>query len=137
MIRLYNTPIIIYDKLSTAAAKDQEALRVKILSFLEAWKKSWEAKDLNRFMNFYSPSFTNGDMDYGSWKNYKKSVFSRARKISLDLIPSSILRHEDYFVVTFKQTYRAGRYSDNGIKRLFLIHENNRWYIVGEEWRKI
>jgi murein L,D-transpeptidase YafK/Tfp pilus assembly protein PilF len=137
MIRLYNTPIIIYDKLSTAAAKDQEALRVKILSFLEAWKKSWEAKDLNRFMNFYSPSFTNGDRDYAAWKNYKKSVFSRARKISLDLTPSSILRHEDYFVVTFKQMYRAGRYSDNGIKRLFLIHENNRWYIVGEEWRKI
>lgn len=134
-IKLYETPIIIHDQVSYVGRKMQNSRRQSILDLVSGWEESWENKDLNRFIGFYAASFTNGDMDIQAWERYKRSVFRRAKTIQVDLTPYQIINHNNYAVVTFLQKYRSGNYSDTGIKRLFLIQENDEWRIVGEEWR--
>ncbi len=134
-IKLYETPIIIHDQVSYMGRSSQNEQRQKILDLVYGWEESWENKDLNRFIGFYSASFINGDMDIQGWESYKRGVFRRAKTIKVELTPYQIISHDNYAVVTFLQNYRSGNYSDTGIKRLFLMQENNAWRIVGEEWR--
>ncbi|MDX1764001.1 MAG: tetratricopeptide repeat protein [bacterium] len=133
-IKLNDTPIVIHHQVSYVGRDAQKRQRQKILDLVRGWEESWERKDLNQFIGFYSASFTNGDMDIQGWEQYKRGVFRRAKTIRVDLTPYQIINHDNYAVVTFLQQYRSGTYSDTGIKRLFLMQENNAWRIVGEEW---
>jgi tetratricopeptide (TPR) repeat protein len=135
VIKLYETPIVIYDSVSYVSQTAQENRRREILDLLSQWEDRWEAKDVEGFVGFYASSFKNGKMNLAAWRKYKRGVFKRAKKIHVELTPYQIVNHNNYAVVTFLQEYRTDRYSDTGIKRLFLIQENNEWRIVGEEWR--
>lgn len=137
ILRLRDTPIIIYEKIPYHPPQEQRKLRGEILRLVSSWEKSWETKDLNRFIGFYARTFRHDKMDLRAWRAYKRGIFSRTKRIHLKLTPYNILRHENYLIVTFRQDYRADTHSDKGVKRLFLIREKNTWRIVGEEWRKI
>jgi len=137
IIRLRETPIIIYDKVPYIDRTEQERLRREVFDFLTAWKDSWEQRDIERFISFYAPSFTNGKRNRAGWKEYKRDLFHKNRKITLELTPYQVLRHNDYLTVTFLQDYRTDRYHDTGIKRLFLVRNQDQWRILAEEWHKV
>ncbi len=136
LIRLRETPIIIYDKLPYVDRSEQDRLRREVLGFLRAWKASWEQKNIDRFISFYAPAFTIGKWDRAGWKEYKSDLFRKNRKITVRLIPYQVLRHKSYLTVTFRQEYRADHYHDTGIKRLFLVRKQGRLRILSEEWHK-
>ncbi len=137
IIRPNDTPIIIYDKIPLARIDEQTKLRKRILNFVSAWKKSWEDRDLDRFIGFYASGFTHKGRGIKAWRTYKRKIFKRSGKISIRLTPYRILRYKEYLTVSFLQKYRSERHADKGIKRLFLIQEKNQWRIAGEEWRPI
>ncbi len=134
-ISLFETPIVVHEKISYVTRAEQETLRREVLQLLEGWEQSWEEKDVSRFIGFYASAFTSGKMDLQAWRKYKRSIFQRTKEIDVALTPFHILKHDHYVIVSFLQEYQADRYSDTGIKRLFLIRENNQWKILGEEWR--
>ncbi len=134
-IKLFETPIVVHEKISYVERSEQEQLRREVLHLLEGWEQSWETKDVSRFIGFYASTFTSGKMDLQAWRKYKRNIFKRTKEIDVDLTPYNILQHDHYVIVSFLQEYHADRYSDIGIKRLFLIRENNQWKILGEEWR--
>ncbi len=136
IIRLQETPIIIYDKIPYIDRIERDRLRREVFDFLAAWEESWEQKDVDRFISFYAPSFTSGKWDRAGWKEYKGYLFRKNRTISVELTPYQVLRHKDYLTVTFLQDYRTDRYHDTGIKRLFLVRDQDQWRIIAEEWRK-
>jgi hypothetical protein len=39
--------------------------------------------------------------------------------------------------VRFKQSYRADKYEDFGLKHLFLVKRGNDWKIKKEEWEPL
>ena len=136
-IKLHDTPIVVFDKITTVSMDEQESLRNEILQLLSSWETSWEAMDLDAYIGFYARSFTNKKMDLAAWKKYKRNVFARTKSVTLNLTPIHIIKHKNYMVLTLRQYYRADSYSDNGVKRIFPVQEDNTWRIVGEEWRKI
>ncbi len=136
-LRLFDTPIIVYDQLEMVSASKQQELRKQVEGFLSKWRQNWEAQNLRQYIQLYSRSFVNGRMDLRGWRKYKRSIFSMTDRISLRLELHHVLRHKDYLVVTFRQRYRADHYQDEGIKRLFLVWEGNQLRILSEEWRSL
>ncbi len=134
-ISLFETPIVVHEKIDYVTRSEQDNLRREVLGLLEGWEQSWEAKDVSRFIGFYASAFTSGKMDLQAWRKYKRRIFKRTKEIDVALTPFHILKHDQYVIVSFLQEYQADRYSDTGIKRLFLVRENNQWRILGEEWR--
>ena len=134
-LRLFDTPIIVYDQLEMVPTRQQEELQKEVEGFLSKWQKSWEAKNLREYIQLYSRSFVNGRMDLRGWRKYKRSIFSMTDRISLRLELHHVLRHKDYLVVTFRQRYQADHHQDDGMKRLFLVWEGRQLHILSEEWR--
>lgn len=62
-LRLFDTPIIVYDQLEMVSASTQQELRKQVEGFLSKWRQNWEAKNLRQYIQLYSQSFVNGRMD--------------------------------------------------------------------------
>ena len=132
-----NTLIAIYktipDKLKTENIK----------SFLEEWERSWEEKDVERFLSFYSDRFTWKGGGIKEWRDYKRRVIGNKRWIDVKIENLTVLafrrglsEEAEYYVAEFRQVYRSDRYSDEGIKRLYIIKEGKKLKILREEFRE-
>lgn len=133
-IKLETTPLVIVDKiefvpLEVVKEEDQEARE-----FLKKWHKSWEGKNLDEYMSFYSSDFKSRGMDLKAWKKYKASLnqINSERKVSIRGV--KILRHADNIIASFIQHYIGEGTNDTGIKRLYLEDTEDGLKIIGEEW---
>ncbi|MFH1625124.1 MAG: L,D-transpeptidase family protein [Pseudomonadota bacterium] len=106
-----------------------------IHSFVSTWKKYWESKELDGYMSCYSERFRSKNMDWQSWRGYKKALNEKVHTISVEISDIKILEQKGIVVVTFRQDYRSDRHADTGIKRLYLEKEGNNWKIIGEDWK--
>ncbi len=134
-IKLYNTPIAIYKVISSEIVIDD----VKSLIF--KWKEAWESKNLEDFISFYSDNFKWKGGGKKSWKRYKSGTILNKEYINVDIKDLTILafnRHEEedvlYYVAEFYQIYRSNSYSDEGIKRLYIVNEGGQLRIISEEF---
>ena len=136
-IRTGNTLIAIYK----AVPKD---LKVDdVISFLETWRRSWEEKDLKKFLSLYSEKFRWKGGGLKEWKRYKKRVILNKRWIEVNIEDLTVIafrrglsEEAEYYVAEFTQTYRSDLYSDRGIKRLYIIKEKGGLRILREEFKK-
>ena len=103
---------------------------------LSEWMESWKNLDLDNYINFYHKDFRNYQMnlDLNGWKNYKKDLFNSTDSIEVKSSDVTYLYKNDHLLIRFKQQYSSDNYSDEGIKKLLLTRENNRWQILREEW---
>jgi len=134
-IRLGNTPIAIYKVIPSRLKLDE------VGSMIEEWRRSWENKNYNRYISFYSKKFRWKGGDIRSWKRYKRRTVLGKEYIDVDIKDITILafsRHGDerplYYVAEFLQIYRSNNYSDRGIKRLYIAKEEGRLKILAEEF---
>jgi len=133
-------------------AKDNEANKIQkkdlaektdntekmIPEFLEQWRQSWESKDINRYIAFYSNNFRSGNFDYESWKNDKGGKFSRIQTIYVTISNIKTKKINDKtYEVTFIQQYKTEVMNNKGIKTLTLTLEDGKLKIIGELWRAI
>lgn len=135
-IQLYDTPIIIYDKINykNPGELNREAARVK--SFVEDWRAAWEGKDFRRYKSRYARDFKGGGKDYQAWMEYKSRLNQTYARIKVDLENLRVFRHQESVVVVFNQYYRGGNgFVSNGLKRLYLRDKKDGYEIVGEVWK--
>lgn len=133
-IKLQTTPMVIVDKIEHDSLEKIKATRQEIDRFIEKWQTSWEEKDLENYMDSYSKSFRTNGMDWLGWKKYKNTLNHQYSYINVSLSDIRILRHTNHVVASFIQRYKNNNLASVGIKRLYLIKENERWEIIGEEW---
>ena len=133
-IKLQTTPMVIVDKIEHDSLEKIKATRQEIARFVEKWQTSWEGKDLENYMDSYSKSFRANGMDWRGWKKYKNTLNHQYSYINVSLSDIRILRHTNHVVASFIQRYKNNNLASVGIKRLYLIKEDERWEIVGEEW---
>lgn len=139
-IELRRTPMIIVQNIFYLPQKRWLAERDIIRNFISQWLKQWKNEDLDNYMSHYSrSSFI--DHRKGNWQNfksYKRAVFSRKGKPEIGISHLSILTHDNYAVVTFKQDYSSEKINDAGKKILHLKRDKNyEWKIISESWSKI
>jgi murein L,D-transpeptidase YafK len=133
-IRFRQTPIIIEEKVLYTTLKELNEERERFRGYLAEWKRSWETKQLDDYMSFYSKDFQSKGLDWKAWRDYKYRLNLQYKTIQITIDPPTILKHNRNVVAAFFQSYRSDRFFNEGTKRLYFTREENTWKIIGEDW---
>ena len=130
-------PVLVNEQLqwTTVAELDREVQNIQNL--ITAWKESWEAQDINRYLNFYkADEFVTHkqNMNYDRWVAHKTGIFSPEKQVRLVFTDYNYYYADNLLLVTFHQDYSADAYRDFGRKQLVLQRGNDTWKIIQEEW---
>ena len=109
--------MIIYDQVDYVTKDEHTRRREAMKQFLENWKSSWEAKDVEKYLSFYDSSFSApGFKNFNAWKNHKSRMKSRSEFIKVTLSQPFMLIHRNELIVKTLQKYQSSEYVDYGIK---------------------
>jgi murein L,D-transpeptidase YafK len=139
-IDVNNTPIIVVQDIFFLSKTTWDRNRQDLSDAVQKWATAWQKKDFDGYISSYDEKdfLDKKHGGYGSYKAYKKGVFSRADtpKIKLEFI--SIFSNEHYAVVHLQQDYHSPVINDTGKKTLYLKkNKNYDWKIVGEIWSQV
>lgn len=129
------TPVIISNSVEWLSVSDWAAERSSLNRQIEAWRKDWESRDVERYLSHYSHSFRNNEGGFDRWAEQKRAVAAGKKWIKVNLDKVSVFRSpgkEDLVVVTFEQDYRSNNLSNVLKKRQYWLKEGGRWKIVYE-----
>ena len=98
------------------------------------WADAWKSKDIIRYMSFYSPAFFSKGTDYQRWLNKKAQQFQTPANIEVNISDLWVFIEGKEATARFVQRYQDANTTDIGEKTLHLVHENDKWIIVFEEW---
>lgn len=112
----------------------------EVLDTVNGWLTAWSTENIKDYLNFYSRTDfvdpTRGS--YNSFAQYKRAVFANPGTPSIQLKDLTVLKADDYVVVTFKQDYTSNTINDIGKKTLYLKRDAYyKWKIVAERWQRI
>ncbi|MFC1815417.1 hypothetical protein ACFL0M_05605 [Thermodesulfobacteriota bacterium] len=116
--------------------KNIEAIN-KVRTVIFSWVKTWQDKNIDGYMSFYSSSFRSGDLDYKGWWAKKSKLFQRPGTISLQILDLWVVVEGKHAGASFVQRYQDAYHSDFGEKIINLIKLNGNWQIVMEEWQPL
>ncbi len=104
-----------------------------ILSMIEAWRDSWQNKNIDSYISFYSKDFVGKGMNVEQWREYKKRVFENTKWIELNLDDIVLLKYDSLSsMVQFIQKYKSNKLNSVSIKKLILKKEDGKWKIYRE-----
>ncbi|WP_374481769.1 L,D-transpeptidase family protein [Zoogloea sp.] len=129
------TPVIISNTVEWLNIDDWRTERTAVLRQVEAWRKDWESRRVDRYLAHYSQRFRNNDGGYDQWAEQKRMVAAGKTWIKVELGRLSAFRSpgkQDMVVVTFEQDYRSNNLSNVLRKRQYWQKERGRWKIVYE-----
>jgi murein L,D-transpeptidase YafK len=105
---------------------------------IRSWEKAWEEQDLNAYISHYDSQFQSGEMDLAAWGRYKRKLNHKYQYIEVGIRDLEIEQTSSRTATLhFKQSYRADKYEDFGLKHLFLVKRGNGWKIKKEEWEPL
>ena len=104
----------------------------ELLTFVEKWRAAWAAKDIETYMNCYSPSFKNGNLNREEWRAKKIYLNQKYKYIAVNLHNVVIEKTSGGANVTFQQIYKSDQVQTSGTKTLQLVNKKNRWMIEQE-----
>jgi outer membrane protein, adhesin transport system len=116
-----------------APSPDAGAAVSSVLQQLDGWAAAWRAKDLPRYMGFYSARFEPTTMSYDEWLAQRRVRVTKPGPIGLklDAIRTRALT-PDTIETAFEQTYTSLDYSDKMSKVLTWRQESAQWLIQRE-----
>ena len=110
----------------------------QIRALLESWEKAWEEQNLETYISHYDTGFRSGEMDLEAWKSYKQRLNQKYRFIQVFISDLKIEQTSSQTAtISFKQSYRADRYEDFGLKNILLVKRGKDWKIKKEEWEPL
>jgi murein L,D-transpeptidase YafK len=107
--------------------KDEE-----LRAFIEKWRTAWVTKDIDAYINCYSPSFKSGNLHKEEWRAKKTFLNQKYKFIAVQLHNIVIEWTSTGAKVSFQQSYQSDQLQTSGIKTLHLINKKNRWMIENE-----
>jgi len=102
-----------------------------------AWRNSWENRDINSYMSFYSPDFRSEGLDYKGWMQKKTELFKTTFDIQVEITDLGVFIEAEYATARFVQRYNDPKLSDVGEKTLTMVNSNGKWKIVSEAWKPL
>ena len=111
-----------------------ESLSRAIKSSLNHWAKSWQNKDIDDYIDSYSPNFKS--RSYSSrqaWMEGRNERINRANEIEISISDMVIdALSSERVQVDFVMGYRSDRYRDRTKKRVVFKRMAGKWRIVRE-----
>lgn len=123
------------ESMAAERAELESLLKVDIGYHIENWRKSWQAGNVERYLDFYSSKFVpRNDVSRERWSQLRRERVLPSKNISLELSNFRVQFSDNHrrATVQFDQFYRAGRYKDTSRKQLVLLKEQQEWKIVSE-----
>ena len=108
-----------------------------VRALISDWADSWQEKNIDRYMSYYSHDFRSGGLDYSGWQDKKARLFKKSESPSLKVSDLWVVIEGNHASASFIQHYRDARYADIGEKIINLVKKNGKWQIISEEWRPI
>lgn len=101
------------------------------------WAAAWSAKDVDRYLSFYAPSFApEGGASRQAWEAQRRSRITRPKEISVAVSDLKVEpAGEDSVQVTFQQEYASDLLTNRSTKVLELTQVNGQWRIRREYTR--
>ena len=136
------TPIILSNlsikDLSLRSESDIQDEQNQLLNNIENWKKSWESKDYDQYINFYSRDAIYNKTMFEQWSLAKKNVFKKSKTMKISLGNISIyeypsdLDREQIRIVLFSQNYKSNLISNLSKKKQIWKIQDGEWRIIYE-----
>jgi len=129
------TPVIISSSIEWSSIDDWQAERNALNAQMESWRRDWEGRDVEKYLQHYSSRFRSNDAGFAAWAEQKRRVASGKTWIKVQMQGLSMLRNpgkQDMVVVTFDQDYRSNNLSNVSHKRQYWIKESGQWKIIYE-----
>ena len=132
IVSLFDTPVIINSKIELVPEGRNDDRKRKIINIIDSWRNSWESKDINSYMSFYSKKFKSGWKDWGQWKTYKKQLAKKYNRIEVDINDLNLFSYDGVIIASFEQDYRTPSFDSLGTKKLYLTQNSTEWKIIAE-----
>lgn len=111
-------------------SQDKSAVQTAV----NAWVRAWESKNVNAYLNAYSPNFDPDDMSRNAWQKQRRQRLSKPGQINISLQNVEVEFLDATIAwVSFKQNYRSANYSDQVAKTLLMEYINGQWKIIRED----
>jgi ketosteroid isomerase-like protein len=103
-------------------------------SMIADWAAAWSAKDVGRYLSFYSATFKPASgASRQAWEAQRRQRIEDKGAISVTPVDVQVTTNQGKAEATFKQLYRAGALNSSEKKRLLLVKEGTRWLIAAED----
>lgn len=136
-IKLNETPTIITSKIEWVEPENLKKEKEELENIIETWRRSWERKEIDRYISLYSSRFTSGGKNWRQWKNYKARLARKYKHIEVKVENLRLLKNDGIILAKFDQSYRTGRFESWGEKRLYLQQNSTQWKIIGEVFERV
>ena len=104
-----------------------------IIKRIEAWKTSWEDKDLDLYFDSYSENFKYpNQMNQNQWENYRRDRIVNKKDISINISNIKLKFKKDIIHAVFYQEYKSTGYQQKSKKTLFFEFQSDDWKIIEE-----
>jgi len=127
--------VVIADALEWARPAEVEALRTDLLTAIEHWRRDWESRDTETYLQHYARKFSSNGMTLAQWSAQKRQVNASKAWIKVQLSDVSLLLYpgkEQIAVTTFEQDYGSSNLSNRIKERQYWLKEGGKWRIVYE-----
>lgn len=119
---------------ATPLAADAAATQT-VAQRLDDWASSWRAKDIERYLTFYSKGFAPARSTHAKWEADRRRLVGKPGPIDLKLDDVKTTAKGETVQTAFTQTYTSANYKDRSAKLLTWRQESSQWVIVKESNR--
>jgi tetratricopeptide (TPR) repeat protein len=110
--------------------KDKEKY---ILVAIENWKRAWEDKNMDNYLDSYSPNFIYpNNMSKEEWEKYRTNRIVSKKIITISISNIKLRFKKEKVTATFKQNYKSGKLNQTSYKTLVLVGTRDQWLILEE-----
>lgn len=102
---------------------------------LDDWAAAWRAKDIERYLGFYSKDFAPARGTHAKWEAERRRLVGKPGPIELKLGSIKTTAKGDAVQTAFTQTYTSANHKDQSAKLLTWRQESSQWVIVKESNR--
>jgi len=127
-----STALVVEEELGRLDGDSVMKLRYDLQQLVIDWEAAWESMEIDRFMDFYSASFSGMDRNYRSFRNYKGRLTRQYDYIKVDIYNLHLFNHEGEIVAVFDQRYESNNFLAHSAKRVYFRLEDEDWKIVTE-----
>jgi murein L,D-transpeptidase YafK len=126
--------VIAHDIRQVNQAEDLAAVEART----REWSEAWAARDLPRYMSFFSEDFVHNGKNLSAWHKYKERVFNSYKDMRIKFDHVRVIAHPKYAVSMMNQDFRGDdRFSAIGRKLLYWQKgSDGQWYITREVFKQ-
>lgn len=138
IVKLQQTPILIYDEIKYLNAQEHNEQKQRFLKEFESWRNAWQTQDVDTYIKYYDQTFKNDQMNYTQWYRHKKKLKETYSYIKVELSPPLILQNKDQVVIRTIQRYESNLHKDYGEKTIHARYSPEVGFqIIREDWKPL